>query len=409
MPQPDYPTRIGLEDALQITAERASRHRLPVETVELAEAHERVLAEEIRAPHPLPPFDNSAMDGFALRGGELPAEGERTFALIGEVFAGATAAPPIAAGQCVRITTGAPLPPGADTVVIKENVTIENGRVTVGAGEKARANVRAAGEDYAQDDIALVPGTPLHAAQVALLAALGIARVSVRRRPRIAVIATGNELVPAGQPLGFGQIHESNAAMLAALARESGASVVAQQVVRDDPDALRSALLEAAADADLIVTSGGVSVGEADHLPDVLQAIGEIHFHKVRLKPGMPTLFGQIGACLHFGLPGNPVASAVTFRVFVRFALRAMLGIATISEPRRARLAAPLHKRHARAEFARCSLRSDEQGALWATLHAKQGSGMLRGLAETEALALLPEEAREYAKGDVVMLWPEHF
>jgi molybdopterin molybdotransferase len=406
MAEPDYPTRIGLEEALRIVATRAAQRRLPVETVDLANAHGRVLAAEVRAPHPLPPFDNSAMDGFALRGTELPVEGERTFSMVGEVLAGATAAPSVAPGQCVRITTGAPMPPGSDTVVIKENVTVEDDRVIVTAGEKAGANVRAAGEDYAEGDLALMAGTPLHAAQVAVLAAIGVAGVSVRRKPRIAVIATGNELVAAGQELGFGQIHESNAVMLTALARESGTVVVAQQVVRDDPGALGAALLQAAADADLIVTSGGVSAGEADHLPKVLQSIGEIHFHKVRLKPGMPTLFGQIGASLYFGLPGNPVASAVTFRVFVRFALRTMLGTSKVSEPRRARLGAPLHKRHARAEFARCSLRSDEQGVLWATLHAQQGSGMLRGLAEAETLALLPEDAREYGEGDTVTLWP---
>lgn len=407
MAETDYPTGIGLEEALQIVAARAARHRLPVEAVDLANARGRVLAEEVRAPHPLPPFDNSAMDGFALRGADLPASGERTFSITGEVLAGATAAPPVAAGRCVRITTGAPMPPGADTVVIKENVTVEDDRVTIKAGERAGANVRAAGEDYAEGDLAITAGAPLHAPQVAVLAALGFAGVSVRRQPRIAVIATGNELVAAGQELGFGQIHESNAMMLAALACECDSLVVAQQVVCDDPDALRAALLEAAADADLIVTSGGVSAGEADHLPKVLQSTGEIHFHKVRLKPGMPILFGQIGASLYFGLPGNPVASAVMFRVFVRFALRTMLGISKAPEPRRARLAAPLHKRHARAEFARCSLRSDDEGVLWATLHARQGSGMLRGLAESEALALLPEGAHEFAKGDVVMLWPE--
>jgi molybdopterin molybdotransferase len=165
-------------------------------------------------------------------------------------------------------------------------------------------------------------------------------------------------------------------------------------------------LLDAAAEADVVITSGGVSAGEADHLPGVLRDIGEIHFHKVRLKPGMPTLFGEIGACLYFGLPGNPVASAVTYRVLVGFALRAMLGVTAVPKPMRARLDAPLHKRHARTEFARCSLRVDDAGVQWATLHAKQGSGMLRGLAETDALALLPEDAREYAEGDVVLLWP---
>ena len=404
-----YPTRIGLEQALEIVAACAAQHRLPAEPVALADAQGRVLSEDVHAPHPLPPFANSAMDGFALRAADLPAEGTHAFELIGDVFAGATSAPTVGAGQCVRITTGAPMPPGADTVVIKENVAVEAGRVMLKAGEHANANVRAAGEDYAEGDLAFVAGTPLGASQLAVLAAFGIAQVRVRRAPRIAVIATGNELVPAGTPLGFGQIHESNAVMLAALARDAGLQVTSRHCVRDDADALRAALLEAAADADLIVSSGGVSAGEADHLPRVLQAIGETRFHKVRLKPGMPTLFGEIGACLYFGLPGNPVASAVTFRVFVHFALRAILGITAVPKPSRARLSAPVHKRHARAEFARCGLHVDDDSVQWATPHAKQGSGMLRGLAETDALALLPEGEKEYALGDAVTLWPEYF
>ena len=406
MPQADYPTRIGLEQALQTVAVRAAQYRLQIETLSLSDSHGLVLAEGVRAPHSLPPFANSAMDGFALRGADLPDDGERAFELVGDVFAGAASAPEAGAGQCVRITTGAPIPPGADTVVIKENVAIEGNRVIVRAGEQPGSNVRVAGEDYAAGDLAIAAGTPLGAAQLAVLAALGIARVSVRRQPRIAVIATGDELVPAGQPLGFGQIHESNAVMLAALAREANAGVTSVRCVRDEPGALRDALLDTAADADIVVSSGGVSAGEADHLPGILQAIGEIHFHKVKLKPGMPTLFGQIGASLYFGLPGNPVASAVTFRLFVGFALRAMQGIDTVPKTLRARLAAPLHKRHARAELMRCSLRTDAKGVLWADVHAKQGSGMLRGLAETDALALLPEDARAFAEGDVVTLWP---
>ncbi|MGH8126488.1 MAG: molybdopterin molybdotransferase MoeA [Rhodanobacteraceae bacterium] len=406
MANPDYPVRIGLERALEIVAACAAQHRMPIETAALADAQWRILAEPIRAPHPLPPFANSAMDGFALRGRDLPAEGKRAFALVGEVFAGAASAPAIGAGECVRITTGAPMPAGADTVVVKENATLVDGHVTLDAGEKAGANVRAAGEDYAEGDLACEAGTRLDAARLAVLAALGIAEVPVRRKPRIAVIATGDELVQAGQALGFGQIHESNAVMLAALSRESGLQVVVQNRVRDDPDALRAALPEAAADADIIVTSGGVSAGEADHLPRVLASIGETCFHKVRLKPGMPTLFGRIGACLYFGLPGNPVASAVTFRVFVGFAVRAMLGVGTVPVPDRARLDAPLRKRHARAEFLRCRLHRDDDGIQWAVPHAKQGSGMLRGLAESDALALLPEGEMEYQRGDIVMLWP---
>lgn len=406
MGEPDYPTRITLERALEIVAACAARHRVPVESVTLDQAHARVLAEDVRAPHPLPPFANSAMDGFALRGAEIPGAGERRFELIGEVFAGATSAPTVGPGQCARITTGAPIPPGADTVVIKEDARVDGAEVIVPAGANAGANVRAAGEDYVEGDLAFASGTVLGAAHVAVLAALGVARVPVRRRLRVAVVATGNELVPAGQPLGFGQIHESNAVMLAAQAREAGATVHDVRQVRDEPEALRRALLDAAADADLIATSGGVSVGEADHLPGVLRTIGEIRFHKLRLKPGMPTLFGQIGACLYFGLPGNPVAAAVNFRVLAGFAMRTLLGIATVPQPQRARLAAPLHKRHDRAELARCRLHIDGEGVQWATLHDKQGSGMLRGLAESDALAFLPEGRHDYATGDIVTIWP---
>jgi molybdopterin molybdotransferase len=403
----DHPTRIGLEQALQIVAARTAQHRLPIETVTLARAQGRVSAENVRARHPLPPFANAAMDGFALRGVDLPTDGECTFTLVGDVFAGASSAPTVGGVQCVRITTGAPMPSAVDTVVIKEHADVDGDRVVIKAGEKAGANVRAAGEDYAEGDLAIPAGTPLASAQLAVLAAFGMADVPVRRQPRIAVIATGNELVPAGQSLGFGRIHDSNGPMLAAMARDSAAHVVMQRCVRDEPEALRVALLEAAADADIVVTSGGVSAGEADHLPGVVQTIGEIHFHKVRLKPGMPTLFGEIGACLYFGLPGNPVASAVTFRVFVRFAMRAMLRVSLVPEPRRARLDAPLHKRHQRAEFARCTVRCDEQGMQWATLHARQGSAMLRGLAESDALALLPEGNKDYQRGDTVTLWPD--
>lgn len=406
MAEPHYPVRIDLEQALALVAQRAAEHRLPAETCALAAARGCVLATDVHAGHALPPFANSAMDGFAVRGVDLPASGERAFALLGDVFAGATSAPAVGAGECVRITTGAPMPPAADTVVIKENTRVVGAAVHVRAGERAGGNVRATGEDYAAGDLACAAGTLLGAAQLAVLAALGNASVTVRRRPRVAVLATGNELVPAGQALGFGQIHESNAIMLSALVRDAGAVVSAEHCVRDDPAALRAALLDAAAEADLIITSGGVSAGEADHLPAVVDAIGEIHFHKVLLKPGMPTLFGQIGASLYLGLPGNPVAAAVTFRVFAQLALATLRGIGELPAPTHARLAAPLHKRHPRAELARCRLQVDADGVQWVHLHARQGSGMLRGLAESNALAFLPEGTRDYARGDLVTLWP---
>lgn len=404
--QPAWLSRIALDEALRIVRARGVEHLLPVQQVPLASAYAQVLAEDVVAACDLPPFANSAMDGFALRGVDLPVDGERGFALIGTLLAGATSAPAVDEGQCVRITTGAPMPPGADTVVIKENARVEGDTVFVGAGERSGGNVRAAGEDFAAGAIVMAQGTRLHAPQLGLLAALGHAQAAVRRRPRLAVIATGDELVPAAQPLGFGQIHESNGIMLAALAREAGAQIISQACVRDDPASLRAAMLDAAAQADLIVSSGGVSAGEADHLPALLAELGEIHFHKVRVKPGMPVLFGRLGASLYFGLPGNPVSAAVTFRLFVRFALAAMQGETMAGETRRARLARPLRKQHARAELLRCALATDDEGVLWATPHAKQGSAMLSGLAESDALALIPEDVRELDRGVVVALWP---
>lgn len=406
MASPDYPTRIDLAQALQIVGERAGQHRMPAETIALVDAQGRVLAKDVHAPHDLPPFANSAMDGFALRGAGLLSEGERAFELIGEVFAGAASLPDIGTGQCVRITTGAPIPPGADTVVVKENVRVDDSRVYIKTGEKPGANVRPAGEDFAAGSLALPEGTILRAPQLAVLASLGCAQVPVLRAVCAAVIVTGDELVPVDRPLGFGQIHDSNGVMLAALLRDAGAQVVSQTHVRDKPDALRKALLDAAAQADLIVSSGGVSAGEADHLPGVLAELGDIHFHKVRLKPGMPILFGAVGASLFFGLPGNPVSSAVTFQVFVRFALSTMLAKTNARPIRRARLATSVNKKHARAELLRCTLNSDDEGVLWAMPHVQQGSGMLRGLVESDALVWLPEDAHMYERGAVVTLWP---
>lgn len=330
MDSPVYPTRIELERALQIVAAQAAHQRMPVEVLPLAAAQGRMLAEDIHAPHPLPPLANSAPDGFALRAVDVPAAGDPVFG----------------------------------------------------------------------------SGTPLGAEQLAALATFGTACVGVRRPPRVAVIAIGSELVPAGQPPGFGQTRESNTEVLAALARASGLRVVVQARVHDDPAALRAALLDAATDADIVVTSGGVSEGGADHLPRVLPEIGEVHFHKVRLQPGGPMLFGQIGACLYFGLPGDAVAAAATFRVFVCFALRAMLGITQEPEPVRARLAEAVHKQHADAEFTRCTLHCDADGVQWVTPRPGPGPHTLHDLAEADVLALLPEGEQDYRRGDVVTLWP---
>ena len=401
-----FPTGLGVEQARALVAAIAQTHALPEERVRLDAAGGRIMATDVIAPHDVPGFANSAMDGFALRAGDLPNMGEKRFRLIGEVFAGGRAAPKVGAGTCVRITTGAPLPEDADTVVMKENTRIESDYVIVAAGTMPGANVRPAGEDYRNGEVALERGCRLGPAQLGVLASFGMTDVSVLRRPRTVLLTTGDELVAPGERLGFGQIHDSNRYSLGGLLESFGVEPVRHERVRDDPVALRDALQRAAADADIIVSSGGVSAGEADFLPRLIGEIGKVHFWKVRIKPGMPFLFGQIDQAFLFALPGNPVSGFATCLTLLKPALDAMAGVAPTGYPLRARLRTGIDKRHARAEFQRTRLQCDENAVLWATPHSKQGSGMLRGVAETNALIVLPEGERRFAAGDVVEVLP---
>ncbi|MEP7042297.1 MAG: gephyrin-like molybdotransferase Glp [Dokdonella sp.] len=403
----EFATRLAVDVAQRRALELCASRRLPSEAVALEQALDRVLAEDLIAPFNLPPFANSAMDGYALHGDELPQRDERRFRLGGSVLAGATAAPECHRGECIRITTGAPLPPGADSVVVKENVCVDGDAVVVRAGEQAGANVRPAGEDYGAGDIALRAGERLTPARLGVLASCGLTHARVARRPRVALFVTGDELVPPGQVLGFGQIHDSNRYSLGALLREVGIEPLPIAHLRDDPDALRAALRDAGERCDMIVSSGGVSAGEADFLPGLVAELGKVHFWKVRMKPGMPVLCGEIGRALVFALPGNPVSTIATFLALVRPALLALQG-ARETAPRawKARLANAISKKHDRAEFLRASFEARDDGGLWATALRKQGSGMLRGVAEADALIFIPEDARELAAGAVVELLP---
>lgn len=398
---------LSVEQALARVLALCEARTRETETVALENAFGRVLAHERRTPFALPPFANSAMDGFALRGEELPQDGERAFRLAGQVFAGAADAPACAPGECLRITTGAPMPPGADTVVIKENVRVADGAVFVRAGERAGANLRPAGEDGHAGDVVAHAGDRLDYALLGALAASGAAEVLVARRPRVALFVTGDELVPPSQPLGFGQIHDSNRYSLLALLQGLGIEPVQVAHLRDDPARLRRALGAAAAACDVVISSGGVSAGEADYLPGLVAELGQVHFWKVRMKPGMPLLCGGIGDALVFALPGNPVSTVATFLLLVQPALLALQG-AKSPRPRRwkARLATALAKQHARAEFLRARLEWRDDGACWASPLAKQGSGMLRTLGEADALVALPEGPCERAAGSVVDILP---
>ena len=400
-----FPTGMGIVDARARIVNIATSHALPHERVELELAADRVLGVDVVAPADVPGFANSAMDGFALRGADLPSEGSKAFRLSGEILAGGAAAPRVTRDTCVRITTGAVLPRGSDTVVMKENTRVEGHTVHVDAGTPSGANVRAAGEDYRRGELALRRGTRLTPAVRAVLAAFGHTHADVVAQPRAVLLTTGDELTAPGKPLGFGRIYDSNRHSLGGLLEQQGARLLRCERLGDDPVILRDALLRAGADADVIVSSGGVSAGEADFMPRLVAAAGEVYFWKVRIKPGLPFLFGRIGKALMFALPGNPVSGIATFLALVKPALE-RLGGRPGEAWLRARLKQPLHKRHDRTEFQRARLECDADGTLWAVPHDKQGSGMLRGVAEADALIVLPEDRHEFASGSVLDVLP---
>ncbi|HZP67626.1 MAG TPA: gephyrin-like molybdotransferase Glp [Rudaea sp.] len=399
-----FPVGLGVAEAQARIVEIAATRMLAAEVLPIERALGRTLARDVAAPRAVPGFANSAMDGYALRGEELPATGERPFRLLGQVLAGGGDAE-VVPGGCVRVTTGAPLPRGADTVVMKENTRTDGDQVWVNAGTAPGAHVRPADEDYAAGDLALRAGARLVPAALGVLASFGLTEVAVRRRPRAVLVTTGDELTPLGEPLGFGRIYDSNRYSLGSLLERHGVELVRHERVRDDPALLRAALERAAGDAEIVLSSGGVSVGEADFMPRLLAEIGEVYFWKVRMRPGMPFLFARVGAALMAALPGNPVSGIATFLALVRPALDAMSG-AMPSRTLRARLATAVHKRHARTEFQRARLDCDDEGRLIASPVEQQGSGMLRGVAEADALIVLAEAQREFGAGELVEVLP---
>jgi molybdopterin molybdotransferase len=359
---------------------------LTPEDVPLAGALGRVLAEPVASPHDLPPFDASAMDGYAVVAGAA-AE----LAVVGESRAGRPAERALAPGEAIAISTGAVVPAGADAVVPVERVTATDGRVAVPETAPG-ANVRRAGEDVRSGETVLGAGTELGPAELAVLASLGRERVSCGPMPRVAVLVTGDELVPPGRPLEPGQIRDSNATALAAQATRAGARVALSEHVADERDATIDALRRALDAADVVCVSGGVSVGEHDHVKAALRAVGaEQAFWGIALKPGKPTWFGTAhgGTKLVFGLPGNPVSAMVTFHLLARPALRALAGAEPSDTRVAATLDAPVRLSPRRDQAIRCRLAAREDG--WHVEPTKaQGSHVLTSMLGAGALALLP-------------------
>ena len=378
------------------------------EMVPLAEADGRVLAEDLVAPLPLPPFTNSAVDGYALHGADLPAEGEAVFPVSARVQAGMSAGAPIEPGQAVRIFTGAPMPEGADTVFMQEDVRLdEAGCVILPAGLKRGANVRPVGEDIAAGSVVLRAGQILRPQDVALVAALGLTEVSVRRRVRVAVFSTGDEIVAPGSTRGPAQLFDSNRFMLRAMLARLGCAVSDLGILRDEGDLIARVLAEAAAAHDLILTSGGVSTGEADHVKASVESVGSLVFWRVAIKPGRPVAMGVIRGAAFIGLPGNPVASFVTFAHVARPAIRALAGAkpeTLLAMPLRA--AFSYRKKEGRREFVRASLRRGADGTYEAEKFPREGAGLLSSLVDTDGLVELGEEVTGVKPGDIVRFLP---
>lgn len=373
----------------------------------------RVLAETILSPIDVPAHDNSAMDGYGLRADDLAADGDTTLELAGTALAGQPFDARLQPGQCVRIMTGARVPAGVDTVVMQEVARAAAGQVTLPPGQRKGQNIRRAGEDLRAGTPALPAGRLIRPAELGLIASLGIGNVAVRRRLRVAFFSTGDEIVSIGSAAREGQIYDSNRYTLFGMLTRLGFDVIDIGVVRDDPHTLETTLRDAATRADAIITSGGVSVGEADFTRDVMARLGEVLFWKIAMKPGRPLAFGSIGkldeedngGAWLFGLPGNPVAAMVAFYQFARPALLRLAGVDPVAEPPllQAGCTQAIRKAPGRTEFLRGVLFQD--GADWKVrTTGPQGSGLLSSMADANCFIVLGPTQGNVAAGDLVQV-----
>ena len=394
-----------------------------VESLALRSALGRVLARDIVSPMHVPSHDNSAMDGYALRAADLANDGDTLIGVVGTAFAGEQFQGEAGPGEGVRIMTGAVMPEGLDTVVPQEFTRpAPDGRICIPAGTvSAGDNRRLAGEDLARGEVALAAGRTITPADLGLLASLGQAEVPVFRRLRVAFFSTGDELRSIGEPLDVGCVYDSNRYTLWGMLQRLGVDLIDMGVVRDDPAALREAFSQAAASADAVITSGGVSVGEADHTKQVMRELGEVLFWKIAMRPGRPMAIGRIGVrpdadgrigashhhAMLFGLPGNPVAVMVTFYAFVRDALLAMGGATVAPLPLlRAVSTAALRKKPGRTEYQRGIVSQGDDGRWQVQITGAQGSGILRSMSQANGMVVLHHGQANVAAGDLVDVVP---
>lgn len=394
----------ALKRILSSITEIQGAERLPIE-----QARVRVLATDVVSPIHVPGHTNSAVDGYALHSADLPEAGKtRELDVSGSAFAGKPFNDSTSAGQCVRIMTGAPMPEGLDTVIMQEHAEVLKNSILIDDSHRKGQNVRQAGEDMKQGETVLKKGKWLTPPDIGLIASLGIAEIDVKRKLTIAIASTGNEIFNIGSLPSSGGIYDSNRYTLSTALDRPDIELINLGIVEDTPQALLNTFTEAAQFSDLIVSTGGVSVGDADYTRTALQASGSIDFWKVAIKPGRPLAFGKIGGSVFFGLPGNPVAVMVTFYLFVIPAIEKLIGVANrpIAPSFQARAAENIRKKPGRTEVPRGILQPSKNGEWSVKTTGKQGSGILRSMSIANAFILLPHDSPAVQKGDWVTVLP---
>ena len=377
------------------------------EKVAVRSALNRVLAKDIRSSINVPSGVNSAMDGYALSAADIPEQGVKELTVVGTSWAGTPLKQIIKNGECARIMTGGILPAGTDTVIIQESVERHDDRIKIDAETRAGDNVRQAGEDIAIGDLVLAGGTRLTAADLGLLASLGTGEVMIKRKLRVAFFSTGDELRSVGEQLDEGSVYDSNRYTLYGMLTRLNCELLDMGVVKDKREDVEEAFLAAADNADVVITSGGVSVGEADFVKETIEKLGKVEFWKVAMKPGRPLAFGRVKNACFFGLPGNPVSVMVTFYQFVQPAIRKLMGenqvdVITMKVPS----ASKLKKRPGRLEYQRGIMERDENGLLQVRKTGAQGSGILSSMSQANCFIILPIESSTVMPGEMVDVQP---
>ncbi|MDH5777887.1 MAG: molybdopterin molybdotransferase MoeA, partial [Gammaproteobacteria bacterium] len=367
----------------------------------------RILAEDVISPINVPPYDNSAMDGYAVLTSDIPSSGETTLKVTGESFAGIPFTGEVKSGEAIRIMTGAKVPTGADCVIMQEQVQRDGDIISIGSGHTKNQNIRFIGEDIKQGGAALTPGKKIDAAELGLLASLGIPEVTVKRKLRVAFFSTGDELRAVGETLGEGQIYDSNRYTIYGMLKRLDVELIDMGVIPDDRQAIEDAFNTAASLADAVITSGGVSVGDADYVKETLDKLGAINFWKISMKPGKPLAFGKVNHATFIGLPGNPVSVMATFYQFALPALQRMMGQTDV-EPVIVKVPCKslLKKRPGRTDFQRGILTRDEKGELVVDGAGMQASHILSGMSKANCFIILPAESGNIEAGSLVNVQP---